>query len=215
MVNFMNRTIDYRLYLVTDQQLIREHTLIDTVKQALEGGVTLVQLREKNLDSNSFFNEATRMKKLTNMFNVPLIINDRLDIALACDAEGVHVGQSDLPVSKVREIIGKEKIIGASVQNLKEAIEAEKSGADYLGVGAMFPTTTKTDAIEVSLEELRKIVQNVSIPIVLIGGINEQTIPLFSSYPVQGFAVVSAILAKHNIKEASKNLLSLINQTIL
>lgn len=210
----MKPKIDYRLYLVTDPYLFSTNTLVEAVQQALQGGVTLVQLREKELDSKAFYEEAIKIKQLAMDYNVPLIINDRVDIALASEADGVHVGQSDLPVKKVRELVGKDKIIGASVQTLQEAIEAQNAGADYLGVGAMFPTSTKADAIEVSLEELKKICEQISIPIVLIGGINEQAIPNFKDFPVEGFAVVSAILAKNNIKEASKKLLELINQTI-
>lgn len=206
--------VDYRLYLVTDPYLFSTNTLVEAVQQSLEGGVTLVQLREKELDSKDFYEEAVKIKQLTKSYNVPLIINDRVDIALACDADGVHVGQSDLPVRKVRELVGTDKIIGASVQTLPEALEAQNAGADYLGVGAMFPTSTKTDAIEVSLEELKKICGQISIPIVLIGGINEQTITNFKDFPIDGFAVVSAILAKKNIKESSQKLLELINQTI-
>lgn len=210
----MKPKIDYRLYLVTDSHLCSTNTLVEAVQQALEGGVTLVQLREKKLASKAFYEEAVKIKQLTKSYNVPLIINDRVDIALACEADGVHVGQSDLPVKKVRELIGADKIIGASVQTLQEAIEAQNDGADYLGVGAMFPTATKTDAIEVTNDELAKIFQQISIPIVLIGGMNEQTIPTFKDTSVKGFAVVSAILAKKKIKEASQNLLEQINQTI-
>ncbi|MHC5227385.1 thiamine phosphate synthase [Enterococcus sp. LJL99] len=210
----MKTKLDYRLYLITDRQLLSTTTLQKALQEALEGGVTFVQLREKKLNSKTFYQEALLAKKMTTEFQVPLIINDRIDIALACDADGVHVGQSDLPVKKVREIIGNNKILGASVQTVKEAIEAEKAGADYLGVGAMFPTTTKKDAILVSKEVLKQIVEVVSIPIIVIGGINAQTISEFKNYDIQGFAVISAILANKNIKTASENLLSLINQTI-
>ncbi|MCS8592338.1 thiamine phosphate synthase [Enterococcus faecium] len=210
----MKLNIDYRLYLVTDPHLFSTNTLTEAIEQAIEGGVTLVQLREKELDSGPFYEEALEIKQLTKSQNIPLIINDRVDIALACDADGIHIGQSDLPIEIVRKLIGKDKIIGVSVQTLQEAIEAENGGADYLGIGAMFPTTTKEDAIQVTNDELKKICQKVSIPIVLIGGINQQTIPYFKDFPIQGFAVVSAILAKNKIKEASQELLRLINQTI-
>lgn len=206
--------IDYRLYLVTDQSLLKSHTLQEAVKQALDGGITVLQLREKEVSSRSFYEEACRLKELTKPYGVPLIINDRVDIALACDADGVHVGQTDLPVPVVRKMIGPEKIIGASVQTLEQAILAEQAGADYLGVGTMFPTSTKTDAIIVSKKELQKILQHVSIPVVLIGGLNEKTIAEFKTFPIQGFAVVSAILAKEEIKKATKELFIQINTLI-
>lgn len=210
----MKNKIDYRLYLVTDRQLLTNIPFEDALKDALEGGVTLLQLREKTLNSKEFYQEAFEVKKLASKFQVPLIINDRVDIALACNADGVHVGQSDLPVKKVRELIGVEKILGASVQTVQEAIEAEKAGADYLGVGAMFATETKKEAIIVCKEELNRIIEVVSIPVILIGGINDQTISEFKYYDIHGFAIISAILAKKDIKTATKNLLSLIDQTI-
>lgn len=206
--------IDYRLYLVTDPLLFTTNTLLEAVSQALEGGVTAVQLREKQLDSRKFYEEAIQIKRLTKRYNVPLIINDRLDIALACDADGLHIGQNDLPINIARKHLGPDKLIGVSVQTVEEAIEAEKNGADYLGVGAMFPTDTKPDAIHVTTEELEKICAQISLPIIVIGGINQQTIPAFHSLTIQGFAVVSAILSKKDIKKASQELLGLIDQTI-
>ncbi|WP_432763140.1 thiamine phosphate synthase [Enterococcus hirae] len=206
--------IDYRLYLVTDPLLFTTNTLLEAVSQALEGGVTAVQLREKQLDSRKFYEEAIQIKRLTKRYNVPLIINDRLDIALACDADGLHIGQNDLPINIARKHLGPDKLIGVSVQTVEEAIEAEKNGADYLGVGAMFPTDTKPDAIHVTTEELEKICAQISLPIIVIGGFNQQTIPAFHSLPIQGFAVVSAILSKKDIKKASQELLGLIDQTI-
>ncbi|WYJ81498.1 thiamine-phosphate pyrophosphorylase [Enterococcus sp. DIV1094] len=210
----LKNDIDYRLYLVTDQSLLKSHTLQEAVKQALDGEITVLQLREKAASSRDFFEEAHRLKELTDHYGVPLIINDRVDIALACDADGVHVGQTDLPVAVVRKMIGPEKIIGASVQTVEQAILAEEAGADYLGVGAMFPTSTKSDAIEVTKTELKNILQHVSIPVVLIGGLNERTIAAFKDFPIQGFAVVSAILAKQEIKKATQELFTQINKFI-
>lgn len=207
--------IDYRLYLVTDPLLFTTNTLLEAVSQALEGGVTAVQLREKKLDSRKFYEEAIEMKQLTKRYHVPLIINDRLDIALACDADGLHIGQNDLPLTIARKHLGPDKLIGVSVQTVEEAIEAEKRGADYLGVGAMFPTDTKPDAKNVTTEELEKICAQVSLPIIVIGGINQQTIQTFHSFPIQGFAVISAILSKKDIKKASQEFLGLIDQTIV
>lgn len=208
----MKRPIDYQLYLVSDRGAQTEVEFEQAIYDALAGGVTMLQLREKELDSKSFYEEALRIKKIVASFKVPLIINDRVDIALACDADGVHVGQADLPVKKVRQLIGPDKLIGASVQTLEEALLAAEEGADYLGVGAMFPTPTKPDAIVVPPSVLTEICQNVSLPIVLIGGINTKTIPTFRTYSVAGFAVVSAILAMENKKTASQQLLALINQ---
>lgn len=210
----LKNDINYSLYLVTDQSLLKKKPLQEAVQQALEGGITVLQLREKKANSRDFYEEAIALKRLAKPYNVPLIINDRVDIALACDADGVHVGQTDLPVAVVRKMIGPEKIIGASVQTLEQAISAEQAGADYLGVGTMFPTATKTDAIIVSKNELEKILQHVSIPVVLIGGLNEHTIAEFKTFPVQGFAVVSAILAKEEIKKATKELAAQINTII-
>lgn len=156
--------IDYRLYLVTDPLLFTTNTLLEAVSQALEGGVTAVQLREKQLDSRKFYERAIQIKRLTKRYNVPLIINDRLDIALACDADGLHIGQNDLPLTIARKHLGPDKLIGVSVQTVERAIRAEKNGADYLGVGAMFPTDTKPDAMHVTTEELEKICAQISLP---------------------------------------------------
>ena len=210
----MSQPIDYRLYLVTDRGLLGQQSLVSAVEQGLAGGVTMVQLREKDLDARSFLSEARQLKELTQKYHVPLIINDRVDIALACEADGVHVGQSDLPVAVVRQLMGPDKIIGASAQTLAQALAAEKDGADYLGVGALFPTATKSDAVPVSLSELAEICRQVSIPIVLIGGINAATIPTFKQQAVAGFALVSALLASSDITQTSQQLLAKIDQTL-
>lgn len=202
----MKFKIDYSIYLVTDRDLMSTKTLEDAVEQSIIGGCTLVQLREKDCSSFDFYSTAVKVKEITDKYNVPLLINDRLDIALAVDAAGVHVGQSDLPVSVVRKIIGENKIIGVSTGCLEQALKAEKDGADYLGVGAMYATGTKKDANPTSMEELKKIRESVSVPIVVIGGINKERIKDFKGMGIDGLAIVSAIIAQKDIIEATKEL---------
>ena len=208
----MKPDFDLSLYLVTDRGMMSTLTLEQAVEQAVEGGVTLVQLREKDASSLDFYRTALGVKRLTDAKGIPLIINDRVDIALAVDAAGVHVGQEDLPAKTVRAILGEEKLLGVSVSTVEEALQAERDGADYLGVGAMFATGTKTDAQLVSMEELRKIHSAVSLPIVVIGGINTETIPLFRGSGIDGVAVVSAIIAAEDIAAAARNLKDLLEQ---
>lgn len=211
------KEIDYSLYLVTDQQSLKHDSLqkidlVQAVEQAIIGGVTLVQLREKNLDSRAFYHQALAIKAVCNRYHIPLLINDRIDIALAVEADGVHVGQSDLPAHVVRQMLGSDKIIGVSARSVQEARQAQADGADYLGVGAMFVTTTKNDAKTVSVETLSHIRQAVDLPIVAIGGINATTLPVLQAdldklkTSVDGIAVVSAILASDNITHASQAL---------
>ena len=194
--------IDYSLYLCTDRNL--NPNIEKAVELAIKGGVTIVQLREKNCTSLEFFEVGTRIKKITDAKNIPLIVNDRLDIAQAIDAAGVHIGQTDLPCKVARKILGAEKIIGVSVSTVEEAVKAEFDGANYLGVGAMFATNTKVDAKLVTLETLKKIRQAVKIPIVAIGGINLKTITKIKPAQIDGVAVVSAILAAENPEVAAK-----------
>ncbi len=181
-------------------------TIEEAVEKAVKGGCTVIQLREKDCSSREFYETALRVKKITDAYQVPLIINDRVDIAAAVDAEGVHVGQSDLPCTEVRKIIGEDKIIGVSAGNLEKALKAQEDGADYIGVGAMYATNTKKDAKATTKEELKKIRENVSIPIVVIGGINEYTVPDFKGMGINGLAVVSAIIAKEDIEGAARKL---------
>jgi thiamine-phosphate pyrophosphorylase len=197
---------DYSLYLVTDRSLMTTNTLSEAVEQAILGGCTMVQLREKNISSLDFFKLATEIKAVTDNFGVPLIINDRIDIALAVHAAGVHIGQSDIPAAIVREIIGDDMLMGVSASSVSEAIQAQKDGADYLGVGAMFPTGTKTDAAIVSMKELQNIRQSVALPIVAIGGINKENAGLFHDMGIDGLAVVSSIIAQPNIRQAASEL---------
>lgn len=202
----MKPKIDYSIYLVTDRDLMSTETLEEAVEKAIIGGCTLIQLREKDCSSLDFYNTAVRVKEITDKHNIPLIINDRVDIALAVDAAGVHVGQSDIPAAIVRKVIGNNKILGVSTGSVNEALEAEKNGADYLGVGAMYSTGTKKDADSTSMNELRKIRENVSIPIVVIGGINKDRVKDFKGIGIDGLAIVSAIIAKEDITTAAKEL---------
>mgnify|MGYP001624502309 CR=1 FL=1 len=199
--------IDYTLYLCTDRGLMSTDTLEEAVEQAVRGGCTVVQLREKDCTSLEFYETAQRVRQITDRYQVPLIINDRVDIALAVGAAGVHVGQGDLPCKVVREIVGPDMIVGVSAATLEEAVRAEQDGADYLGVGAMYATATKTDTRPVSMEELLKIRAAVKIPIVVIGGINKQTLGNFKGTGVNGLAVVSAIVAQPNPEAAARELL--------
>ena len=201
--------IDYTLYLCTDRGLMSTDTLEEAVEQAVQGGCTVVQLREKDCTSLEFYETARSIRKITDRYKVPLIINDRVDIALAVDADGVHVGQSDLPASVVRRILGPDKIIGVSAGTLAEALQAEAEGADYLGVGAMYATSTKEDADMTTIEELKEIRKAVGIPIVVIGGINKNTLENFKGYGIDGLAVVSAVIAADDIKAAAGELVSM------
>jgi thiamine-phosphate pyrophosphorylase len=205
----MKPEIDYSLYLVTDRDLMSTPTLEQAVEQAIEGGSTLIQLREKTASSLEFYQTAVTIKRLTDSHHIPLIINDRVDIALAVDTAGVHIGQSDLPAGIVRQIIGNNKILGVSVSSVAEAVKAKKDGADYLGVGAMFATGTKTDAELVTMNELRDMRSAVSLPIVVIGGINLTTIPSFANTGIDGIAVVSALISTKDITEVARQLRAL------
>ena len=197
---------DYTLYLVTDRQLMSCDSLTEAVEQAILGGCTMIQLREKELPSLEFYNQAVAVKQVTEKYHIPLIINDRIDIAMAVQATGVHIGQHDLPAAAVRKVIGENMLLGVSASSIAEAIQAQQDGADYLGVGAMFPTGTKTDADSVSMEELQKIRAAVSLPIVVIGGINKGNAGRFKPMGIDGLAVVSAIIAQSDIKAAAAEL---------
>lgn len=202
----MSKEVDYTLYLVTDRDMLSNVNIAKAVEEAILGGVTLVQVREKDISTSEFYKVASEIKEITSKYNVPIIINDRIDIALAIDADGVHVGQSDMPASIARKLIGSDKILGVSTATIDEAIKAEKEGADYLGVGAVFSTTTKDDARNVSLELLKEIKETVNIPIVAIGGINSKNVDMLKESNIDGVAVISDILAKKDIKQAARNI---------
>lgn len=197
------------LYAVTDRAWVGKQTLLEQVEDALKGGVTCVQLREKELEKEKFLEEALEMKKLCTKYQIPFIINDNVEIALKCKADGIHVGQSDMEAGNVRKLAGEHMIIGVSVRTVEEALAAEKAGADYLGVGAMFPTSTKLDAADVSYETLKEICNTVTIPVVAIGGINKNNIQELAGTGADGIALVSAIFAAENIEETCKELKSI------
>lgn len=199
--------INYKLYLVTDRYLLRGKELVETIEEAINGGVSIVQLREKDISSLEFFNVAKVVKEVTDKYNVPLIINDRIDIALAVDAAGVHIGQSDMPCNIARKILPKGKIIGVSVHSVDEAIKAKEEGADYLGCGAVFSTSTKSDVTTLSIDKLKKIKKSVDIPVVAIGGINENNISKLNGVGIDGVAVISAIIVKENPKKSAEEIL--------
>ena len=197
---------DLLLYAVTDRHWLEEKSLYEVVKESLDGGVTFVQLREKNLSDEIFLEEAKVIKELCDEYKVPFVINDNVDIALAMNADGVHVGQSDMEAGDVREKLGPDKIIGVSAQTVEQAVLAEKRGADYLGVGAVFPTGSKDDAIEVSHETLKVICEAVSIPVIAIGGITHDNVKELAGSGICGIAVISAIYAQKDIEKATRDL---------
>lgn len=202
------KNIDLSLYLVTDKSDDIEKFL-NTVEEAIKGGTTVVQIREKTADTLDFYNLALKVKEITSKYNVPLIINDRVDIALAIDADGVHVGQSDMPCDVTRKLIGEDKILGVSAATVDEAIKAQKDGADYIGTGAVFPTKTKSDASSVSKQELKEIVESVDIPVVAIGGITLDNASKLTDTGISGLSVVSAIMSSDNPKKSSEELLKI------
>lgn len=204
-----------RLYAVTDRSWLRGRSLAGCVSQAIEGGVTCVQLREKESDTYEFEKLAIDIKRLCSDVGIPFIINDDVEAAVRLEADGVHVGQDDMDPMIVRNIVGPSMIIGVSVQTLEQAIEAENAGADYLGVGAMFGTPTKPEATEVSMETLYAICNQVSIPVVAIGGLNKQTIPELSGSGVDGAAVVSAIFDAQDIVQATSEVLKEVDEMLV
>ena len=205
---------DLLLYAVTDRSWLNGDTLYHQVEQTLEGGATFIQLREKELDEEHFLEEAKEIKELCKKYQVPFVINDNVDIALAMDADGVHVGQSDMEAGDVRAKLGPNKIIGVSAQTVEQALLAQERGADYLGVGAVFPTGSKADAQEVSHETLKAICEAVSIPVIAIGGISTGNIMELSGKGICGIAVISAIFAQPDIKESTKELKSLTEKMV-
>lgn len=201
--------VDYSLYLVTDRGILKGRDIFEAVEEALIGGVTLLQLREKDVSSLDFFNIALKMKALAKKYNVPFIINDRLDIALAVDADGLHIGQSDLPLEVTRKLLGENKILGYSVGNLEEAIYGEKHGADYLGAGPIFPTGSKADAgSPIGVQGLTELKKAVSLPIVGIGGISLSNLKDVKKSGIEGISLISAILGRSDIQAASRELIN-------
>lgn len=202
------------LYAVTDRAWLGNSTLAEQVEQAIKGGATLIQLREKHLDFEAFLNQAKELKKVTDRYKIPLIINDNIEVALACNADGVHVGQDDMAAGDVRARIGEDKIIGVSAETVEQAVQAEKDGADYLGVGAVFPTSTKLDTEPVTFDTLKAICSAVYIPVVAIGGIKEENIMQLKGSGIAGVAVVSAIFAQPDIEAAASRLAALAKKVV-
>ena len=203
------------LYAVTDQMWLKEgEKLADVVETVLQNGATFLQIREKDLAQDAFEAEAERLKTLCTQHEVPFVVNDSVEIALQCDADGVHVGQSDIKGRDIRAIIGPDKILGISAGTVEEAVAAEKAGADYIGVGAVFPTGTKKNATPMTMEQLKEIVSSVSIPVVAIGGIGAGNILQLRGSGVDGVAVVSAIFAAENPGKATADLLKLAEKMV-
>lgn len=205
---------DMLLYIVTDRSWLKTETLEAQVQKAIDGGVSFLQIREKELDFSEFVKEAQKLKVLAQKAEIPYVINDDVAVALAVDADGVHIGQSDGNVSEVRRQLGPNKILGVSAQTLEQALAAQKDGADYLGVGAVFSTSTKTDAVEVNHETLKAICDEVSIPVVAIGGINEENLLELKGTGVSGVAVISAIFAKADVCEAARKIRKLSQEMV-
>ena len=191
------------LYAVTDQTWVGKQTLLEQIEDALKGGATIVQLREKKLDENSFVKEAVEVRDLCHKYNVPLIINDNVEVALKSGADGVHVGIEDAPVAEIRKRVSSDFIVGATCKTVEQAKIAEAAGADYMGVGAVFPSPTKTNAVRITNEQLREIVSSVSIPAVAIGGISYDNVCEIKGSSVSGVAVVSAIFGAEDIEKAT------------
>ena len=205
---------DLLLYAVTDRTWLGDETLYQQVEKTLKGGATFIQLREKHLDDAAFLEEAVELKELCRRYHVPFVINDNVEIALKMGADGVHVGQSDMEAGNVREKLGPDKIIGVSAQTVEQAVLAEQRGADYLGVGAVFPTGSKDDADDVSHETLKAICEAVSIPVIAIGGISRNNVMELAGSGICGIAVISAIFAQPDIEAATKELRTLTEQMV-
>lgn len=205
---------DLLLYAVTDRSWLCGETLYDQVEKALKGGATFIQLREKDLDREKFLKEAKELKVLCKQYGVPFVINDDVEIAMEADADGVHVGQSDMEAGDVRKKLGPDKIIGVSAQTVEQAVLAEKRGADYLGTGAVFPTGSKADAEEVSRETLEAICRAVNIPVIAIGGISAQNVLELSGSGICGIAVISAVFAQPEIESATRRLKELTEEMV-
>lgn len=205
---------DLLLYAVTDRHWLNGRTLVDVVKESLDGGVTMIQLREKSLDEGKFLEEAKELQALCRERHVPFIVNDNVDIAKAMDADGVHVGQDDMAALDARAKLGLDKLIGVSAHTVEEALLAEKQGADYLGVGAVFPTSSKSDVGEMSYETLKAICKAVSIPVVAIGGISGENVGKLAGSGICGVAVISAIYAAKDVKAAAADLKATVEEML-
>lgn len=202
------------LYAVTDSSWLGQRTLEEAVRDAIKGGATFIQYREKEANADEFTRQAEKIKAVTDEYKVPFVINDEVEIAAELDVDGVHIGQSDVSLLQARKILGENKIIGVSVQTVLQAVEAEKNGADYLGVGAVFTTSTKKDADSVSLATLKAIRESVSIPVAAIGGISEKNVLQLEGTNIDGIAVVSGIFAAPDISRAAQKLRKMAGQLV-
>lgn len=202
----MRKKIDYSLYLISDRNESIDE-FVKKIEESILGGVKVVQLREKNCSTLEYIEIGKRVKALTDLYNVPLIVNDRVDVALAIDASGIHLGQDDMPIDMARKIMGTEKLIGISTRTIEEAIEAQKNGANYIGVGAIFNTDTKSDARKIHFDDIKKIKSSVHIPVLGIGGINKENIDTVKILGIDGICISSGILKEKNPKEAASYLL--------
>ncbi len=201
------KKLDQRLYFITDSSNYDEKEFLFRVEEALKGGVTLLQLREKEKTTREYIELAKKVHSIAKKYRIPLIVDDRVDVALAIDAEGVHVGQSDMPIAMARKLMGEDKIVGATAKTVAQAKEAYKQGADYLGVGAIYPTTTKVKTVLTSVETLRDICNAVPIPVNAIGGLNKDNLMVLQGIPIAGICVVSAIMKAENPKTATDKLI--------
>lgn len=206
--------LDLSLYLVTDKRNKTDEEFLEIIEEAIKGGTTVVQIREKEGETLDFYNLALKVKEITSKYNVPLIVNDRIDVALAIKSEGVHIGQTDMPADVVRSLIGDEMILGVSASTVKEARKAEKDGADYIGTGAVFPTATKDDAPSITKDDLKEVTGSINIPTVAIGGITLENASELAGTGIAGISVVSAIMNSEDPKTASENLLKIYNEKI-
>jgi len=200
------KNFDTTLYFITDSTGFSEEEFLCRVEQALKGGVTLLQLREKNKTTREYISLAEKVHALAKKYNIPLIIDDRIDVAMAVDAEGVHLGQSDMPVDIARRILGDSKIIGATAKTVSQAMEAYKNGADNLGVGAIYPTTTKVKTVLTSVDTLKDVVKAVPIPVNAIGGLNKDNMHVLENTDIAGVCVVSAIMKAENPQKAAEEI---------
>ncbi len=208
------KKFDSTLYFITDSTGISEHDFLHTVEQALKGGVTLLQLREKNKTTREYIELAKKVYLLTRKYNVPLIIDDRVDVAVAVGCEGVHLGQEDMPVALARKILGENFIIGATAKTVEQAVEATKGGADYLGVGTIYPTTTKVKTVLTSTDTLQKICRAVPVRVNAIGGLNKENSNILKGTGIAGICVVSAIMKSENPKKEAETLLSIAKELV-
>lgn len=208
------KKLDLTLYLVSNSEKTSEEVFLRKIESALQAGVTLLQLREKEKEGKELYKLGLKVNQLAKKYNVPLIIDDRVDIAMAVDAAGVHLGQSDLPIDVARKLLGKEKIIGATAKTKRQALKAEKQGADYLGVGAIYPTTTKVKTVITSVDTLKEICNAVNIPAIAIGGLNINNLNVLKNTGINGISVVSAIMESDNINNTVKDLKNAVLEVI-